>query len=102
MLTDEELQNKLKDRPAPRITREDVEKRIESVNYIVLDGGCTTVCGLMFDNTWQTIGTSSCVSPENYDKEMGEKLAYDDAVMSSIPFFAFLLCEQEHVRRQGK
>jgi hypothetical protein len=38
-----------------------------------------TVCSIKLDNGYSVRGESACVNPENYNREIGEKIAYDNA-----------------------
>lgn len=40
---------------------------------------CLTVCVLVLKNGFTIVGKSACASPENYDAELGYKIARDDA-----------------------
>ncbi len=60
---------------APRITREMIEMQIVNQQYHVFEGSQLTVCCLTLKNGFTVIGTSACVSPENYDKVIGNTIA---------------------------
>lgn len=64
---------------APRLTPEDINSVIAGFTYTVLPSGRTTICEITLKNGFTVSGESSCVSIENFDKELGEKIAYDDA-----------------------
>lgn len=38
-----------------------------------------TICVITMKNGWKVIGESACVDPANYNKELGEKFAYERA-----------------------
>lgn len=40
---------------------------------------CLTICVLTLKNGFTIVGKSACASPENYDAELGHKIARDDA-----------------------
>lgn len=40
---------------------------------------CLTICVLVLKNGYTVVGKSACASPENYDKEIGRTVAYEDA-----------------------
>jgi hypothetical protein len=40
---------------------------------------CLTICVLTLNNGYTIIGKSACASPENYDPELGRKIAREDA-----------------------
>ena len=64
---------------APRLTPEHIDSVIYSVEYHVFSGTNMTVCCLTLKNGFNVIGESACASPENYDKEIGEKIAFEKA-----------------------
>lgn len=49
-------------------------------------GAKTTVCLLTLNNSFEIVGTSACVRPEDYKKETGEHLAEKSA---SIKFAGY-------------
>lgn len=40
---------------------------------------CLTICVLTLKNGYTIVGKSACASPENYDAELGGKIAREDA-----------------------
>lgn len=40
---------------------------------------CLTICVLTLKNGFTIVGKSACASPENYDAELGHKIAREDA-----------------------
>lgn len=40
---------------------------------------CLTICMLVMKNGFTIVGKSACASPENFDAELGRKIARDDA-----------------------
>lgn len=74
-----------------RATLEMVLDMVKSHDYVAL--GTTTVCLITLDNGYTVLGTSACVDPANFDKELGERLAYDDAVDKVWPLAGFRLAE---------
>lgn len=94
MLTNEELEVKLAESPAPRVTKEYMESRIARMVTSKLPFTETvTVCHLELDNGFSVRGESACVNPANYNQEIGEKIAYDNAFQKLWAFFGFLLAE---------
>jgi len=79
---------------APRIDLESIEKTILSEDYHVFPGSCLTVCQLTLRNGFNTIGTSACVSPENFNVELGEKIARRNAVSEIWALEGYLLKER--------
>ena len=63
---------------APRLTPELIDNVIKNREYHVFNG-VLTVCCLTLENGFTVTGESACASPENFDKELGEKIAFDNA-----------------------
>lgn len=57
-----------------KVTQEEVEAAVERTLYAKL-GRKVTVCHLTLKNGHEVIGMSACVDPEEYDREIGEKIA---------------------------
>lgn len=64
---------------APRITPSDIEKVIVSAKYHIFSNTTTTVCCLVLRNGFTVIGESACASHENFDADVGRKIAYENA-----------------------
>ena len=55
-----------------------MDNYIKSVEYHVI-GKKTTICLITTYNGFEIVGTSACVNPKDFDKELGEKYALEDA-----------------------
>jgi hypothetical protein len=53
-----------------------------------------TVCLLVMKNGFTVIGKSAPASPENFNFDLGRKLAYEDAVRQLWPLMGFALRER--------
>lgn len=93
MLNNEQLDNALNASPAPRVTKEYIESRIQS-NKFVRFSETVTLCEILLDNGYSVRGESACVNPANYNKEIGERIAFDNAFDKLWPLFGFLLAEK--------
>lgn len=98
---------------APRVTPAELEGEIASEYYFTgndgvygarlasarkYDGtptplalGLLTLCVLVLHNGFTVVGTSAVVSPENFDAEIGRKIARADAVNQMWPLLGFRL-----------
>ena len=76
---------------APRITEADVNAVIVGCDYHVFPGSQLTVCCLTLRNGFTVTGESACASPENFDAELGRKIAYGNAHGKVWAFEAYLL-----------
>lgn len=102
---------------APRITPADIEANIADEQYFTaLDGyagtqpgtsaehrhgrinrgplGLLTFCVLVLQNGFTVTGKSACASPENFDAEIGRKIARADAINQIWPLMGYALKEQ--------
>lgn len=64
---------------APRLRPEDIDATIVSETYTTLPSGKAMVCELILRNGFSVRGESACVSKENFNEEIGRKIAFDDA-----------------------
>ncbi len=64
---------------APRLTPDHIESVIKKTDYHVFPGTQTTVCCITLQNGFTTIGESACASPENFDAEIGQQIAFGNA-----------------------
>jgi len=64
---------------APRVTPERLEEVIIDEDYHVFEGTQLTVCCLTLRNGFTVTGESACASPENFNAELGCKIARDNA-----------------------
>jgi hypothetical protein len=62
-----------------KLTVADIYCKIKMSEYTLLGDGRTTVCQLTLENGFTVIGTSACVSKEQYNQALGEKFAYEKA-----------------------
>ena len=63
----------------PRITPEQINEQIVDVKFHRFEGTTLTVCVLVLQNGYTVTGESACVAPENYNEEIGRKIAYTNA-----------------------
>ncbi|AST87987.1 hypothetical protein CIG66_25320 (plasmid) [Ralstonia pseudosolanacearum] len=64
---------------APRVTPMRIEAVITGEAYHVFPGTTVTVCCLTLANGFNVIGESACASPDNFDAELGRKIARENA-----------------------
>ncbi len=102
---------KAKGLTAPRITPADIEANIKECHYFTaLDGvdgrfrggpeaqacdgkalGLLTFCVLVLRNGFTVTGESACASPENFNAEIGKKVARENAVNKMWPLMGYEL-----------
>lgn len=64
---------------APRLTPQHIDEQIVAEDYHVFPGTTLTVCALTLRNGFMVTGESASASPENFNAELGQKIARDNA-----------------------
>ena len=72
-----EIQNKGLN--APRLTPAHIDSVIKEIKYYVVPNTTTTICSLILLNGFVVNGESAAASKENFDEEIGRKIAYENA-----------------------
>lgn len=95
-VTEEELQKKA---VAPRVTVQDVdnEAAASTINFAI--NNTTTICFMTLQNGFCVVGQSAAASSENFDPEIGKRLALSDAKNKLWPLLGFRLCDKLHAAR---
>ena len=105
---------------APRVTPADIEANIVGEHYFTAADGyrsnpcydpnghpheplpapapleLLTFCVLVLRNGFTVTGESACASPENFDAELGRKIARQNAVSKMWPLMGYALKEKLH------
>ena len=93
---------------APRVTPADIEANIRAETYFTAFDGfmaddrdmtmqdadalkLLTFCVLVLRNGFTVTGESACASPENFDAEIGRKIARQNAVQKIWPLMGYEL-----------
>ena len=63
---------------APRLTPDLIQSKIKECSFHKLTD-VLTVCVLTLENGFTVTGESACASPANYNQEIGEKIAKENA-----------------------
>ncbi len=106
-MTDQSIEQEIqaKGKTAPRITPADIEANIVVENYftaseaihgagnepIYTEHALLTFCVLVLRNGFTVTGESACASPENFDAEIGRKIARQNAVAKIWPLMGYEL-----------
>ena len=99
-----------KGKTAARVTPDDIEAEIASEHYFTAEQGAfaafypprgadivppelslLTFCVLVLRNGFTVTGESACASPENFDAEIGRKIARQNAIAKVWPLLGFRL-----------
>lgn len=96
MPSDEQIEKEIqaKGLNAPRVTIERINSKIRDVDYLVWPGTTMTLCLLTLVNGFSVLGKSAAASPENFDEEIGKKVARQDAINQMWPLEGYLLKEE--------
>lgn len=64
---------------APRLNPAHIDAQITGEDYHVFPGTTMTVCALKLRNGFIVVGESAAASPENFNQEIGRKIARENA-----------------------
>jgi len=78
---------------APRLDPQHIESTIVDEQY-ARSTGTLTICVLTLRNGTTVTGQSACVSPENFDPDIGQKVAREDAFRKIWGLEGYLLKER--------
>lgn len=80
-MTDEEIEKKINELGLTefRLSLNYINDQIVKEAYLQVEGTTTTICYLTLKSGFVTIGESGCISPENFNEELGRKLAFQKA-----------------------
>lgn len=116
MTTDNQIEQEIvaKGKTAPRVTPDDIEANIRgeftftvgnaarALNCPVSEAtDLLTICVLTLNNGFTVTGESACASPENFDAEIGRKIARQNAVDKIWPLMGYALKQQLHEQGNG-
>ena len=111
-MNDKQIEQEIqaKGKTAPRVTPDHIESVIDSEHYFTAGDGIAgvcfrqvaslhspralevlTFCVLVLKNGFTVTGESACASPDNFDAEIGRKIARDNAVQKIWPLEGYLL-----------
>lgn len=113
-MTDESIEQEIqaKGLTAPRVTPQQIEDTISGEYFFTAakatEGcpqfpslGCLTFCVLVLKNGFTVTGESACASPENFNKDLGERIARTNAVQKIWALEGYALRERLH-QQQAK
>ena len=109
-MNDQAIEQEIQDKglTAPRVTPADIEANIASEHYFTAADGIRsgfhegipaalellTFCVLVLRNGFTVTGESACASPENFDAELGRKIARQNAIGKMWPLMGYALKER--------
>ena len=99
---------------APRIAPADIEANIKDEVYFTAEEavdvvtasenpalGLLTFCVITLRNGFTVTGESACASPENFDAEIGRKIARQNAMQKIWPLMGYELKQKLHIAEAG-
>jgi hypothetical protein len=103
MASDAEIEAELqaKGKTAPRVTYDAMLALITNEQYHHFDGTTVMVCALTLANGFTVVGTAASASVENFDEEIGRKIAKDDAINKIWPLEGYRLRQQLFERERA-
>ena len=114
-MNDQQIEQEIQSKglTAPRVTPADIEANIASEHFFTAEQGAfaafsppagadvvppalslLTFCVLVLRNGFTVTGESACASPENFDAELGRKIARQNAVQKLWPLMGYALKER--------
>lgn len=95
-MNEQQIENEIqaKGLNAPRLTPALVDAAIAAEDYHVFPGTTVTVAALTLRNGFVVVGKSASASVENFDAEIGRKIARDDARRQIWALEGYLLREK--------
>jgi hypothetical protein len=88
---EDEIQRK--DLNFARVKPADLDAEIVGETFTVLPNGRTTVCQLTLRNGFTVEGLAACVSIENFDAEIGQRVSRENAKAQLWPLLGFRLAD---------
>lgn len=78
-----------------RVSLDSIQAKIESVEYIYPPNAPHfTLAFVKLKNGFVVTGESAPADPANFDKELGQKFALENAIRKVWPMEGYLLCEK--------
>ena len=115
-MTNNQIENEIqaKGLTAPRVTPQRIQDVIAEEHYFSAAIGCghpylaieksshlhcLTFCVLVLKNGFTVTGESACASPENFDPDLGRKIARENAINKVWMLEGYLLKQQLHEQK---
>ncbi len=120
-MSEQQIEQMIQDKgkTAPRVTPDAVEANIAGTYYFTAQQGVQqsfheqdeltqasgmhsnalgllTFCVIVLENGFTVTGESACASPENFDAEIGRKIAYENARTKIWPLMGYHLKQKMH------
>ena len=83
-----------------KLTENLILSKIKDKKFTVLEDGKTTICNLYLENGFIVWGESVCVDPAKFDKELGERIAEENAKDKIWLLEGYLLQERLYTEKE--
>ena len=95
-MNEQEIEQEIQDKnlTAPRLTPDLIDSKIEYCEYFRVTNTTVTICAMVLKNGFTVVGKSAAVSTDNFDAELGKKIARDDAREQIWSLEGYLLKEK--------
>ncbi len=80
-MSEQTIENEIQEKGlnAPRLTPADIDAKIKGKTFTNLPSGKCTICEITLLNGYTIRGEAACVSPANFNQEIGNKISYENA-----------------------
>ena len=82
-----------------KLTPEILESKIIGEQYHQFEGTTVTICCMTLENGFNVVGESACISPVDFDAEIGKKVARENAFEQLWKLYGFN-AKQEQLNEQ--
>lgn len=79
-----------------RVTIPSIKAKIVDARYTTVDETTLTICVITMQNGFTFVGHSACADPANFDVEVGQRYAYENAFKQIWSHEAYLIRERLH------
>lgn len=102
-MNNEELEQLLQDKElnAPRVTLGMINDAVSKsfVTFTVLPNTTTTICQVGLPNGFTLMGSSACISKENFNVEVGQHVALDNAKSKMWALMGYAMMDDAYNER---
>lgn len=85
-----------------KVGDDEINSKIKKVKFSRVEDTTTTVCHIILYNGFVVTQTGGCVDPNGYDKKLGERISYKNAIAEVKRLFAFYKREKKYNINQKK
>jgi hypothetical protein len=79
-----------------KLSLDDIKSKIANEVFVRVGDTTTIACHLQLENGFVVTGTSACIDPAIFDQDIGQQIAYDNAVDKIWQLEGYLLAERRH------